>query len=374
MTKISQLSTAGTITGNETIPIVQGGQNLRVGIGAAQVLESFGAFPDPPGTAGRLAFGVDASGGAGPIFSDGTNWRRVDNRNQSVPVGKGIWIVFACAIDGPALADKVRNINVVDYWISYNGAEWIPYASEIIADNTHFFLNSAYANGYLIASGNDSAYPGAGSFISGTADPGLSSAWSVIAPPTGYEGTAPGAWRNVTYDNPTFTFHPQMLNGDSPSIVIANGAPASAAFNDPQWPSSGVQTGGTFGAAGRVSATVAGVGSDGVMEVRIVQEPLVGLWNQDQLIPVQQQTPPQNATTEPFRRKVYETCWLEYKRPGSPEWRPVQFPKHLGGFPSTPASQLVGGSQLEYDYAGRLLKGLVWGVFFGAVRFESGSN
>ena len=80
MTKISELPTAGTVTGSEQIPIVQDGVNKRVAINLTAVLESrtVATLPSSPAT-GTLRFVTDEVGGAVPAFFDGIDWRRTSS-------------------------------------------------------------------------------------------------------------------------------------------------------------------------------------------------------------------------------------------------------------------------------------------------------
>ena len=415
MTKISELSSAGTITGNEIIPLVDGtGENIKIGIGATQVLQSFGDLPPAP-VAGTLAYVPDAAGGPSPVFSDGNQWGRMDNSQQVVTTGQGIWVVFCCAVAGPALSLKENLLDNVYYWWSDDGITWIE-GQDTIVDPTHVYLNSAYANGCIIASGQTNLGDNPNAFIAQTQDPTSIGAWSGLTPPDGYEGAAPGGFDSATYDNPSFTFTVRVRNGENVQIPIANGAPASASLNDSEWPYLGQETG-KF--VGWTSRTVAGVGTQGPMEVRIVQAPLVapptdfspleGLPVDDgsgTVIDTNTVQIPTGVTPSALGVKLIETCWLEWRRPGNwtgsferterrgrrivedPEteirsrrgrlfdrpisedgWQPVRSPRDLGGFPS-------GGEDAQpfYTYAGRLLKGLVWGVFFQATLFPRGSN
>jgi len=271
-TKFSSLPPATLpLTGNEQLPIVTGGQNLRVPVAGAQVLLGLGDLPTNA-TVGQLAYVADAAGGPVPVFWNGSAWTPTTGSGGGPspgpppkPMGPGIWIlaIGPCVPGSNAAAAHLDRQGFI--FTSDDGFNWSrPVTVPLIRGG---ISGSAYANGCFLVYGQTQVpdVPGIHSaIVATTSDPRVfdltvANPWET-GQPSGWDVAVEGsiALPPTSYDNNTNEFSMNII-GVGP-VTIFNPI-ISAVTPTGNWPIIGQRSLGGF--------PVLGMGTKGLVEVRL---------------------------------------------------------------------------------------------------------
>jgi hypothetical protein len=349
--KITDLPLATTpLSGNEVIPLVQAGVNVKAGVGTAQVLQAFGELPPGrPAQPGPVAHIPDAKGGKGPGYWDGDIWYRFGGPKTPIETeGNGIWFLgvgkcsgFAAGGEGTIRVEGETETREYpdhsgNYFVSEDGFSWFESTLPIMSLGV---TSSAYANGMWVVGGQSIGIIGR---VASTIDPRVFLNWR-DNPPYGFTGGT-NAGAATDYDNTTGLFTVPIAGGGSQTVLNDTGA---ADPNDPHWPDQGVDSPLLVGTS---SNSCVGVGTAGPVEVRISTEVVtLDARSRDlNLFPIPRQF-----------WGTYITDFLEVRKLGAAEWGP-------------PAGNLLAVARPES--AGLVLNGLVWGIVKSAVEFAAGAD
>ena len=356
--KLSALSSATLpLTGSETMPMMQDGEYVQVGVGFTQMPTAYGDLPTV-GTPGQVAYVPDAAGGPKMAFWDGTDWRQFGGTRSPVkPMGEGIFIACVGPSQGPAAG---VGWDMGAYFFSLDGYKWDVWdVPQLKGGITH----TAYANGVFLFTGyavKNSATQRSSVSIITTQDPRVTRVGGVAMvlptwtsdPPEGYNEANSGQPDDASdYDEPNGVFTVPIIGvGDK---QILNPLPR-AITPDPSWPTLGDDTG----------ATVVGMGTRGLVEVRIDTKILTVLPSvviiEDEFAEfVGGQT---KYVIPSGQEGSYPTDFLLVRPVSSMDWQPV------GGLVKSTITPLNGN---EKSAAGISLRGLIWGpIKTTAVQFQ----
>lgn len=376
MTKISDLPIATALTGDELVPVLQGSTltNRKIGIGAAQILPVYGALPTDQ-AAGSVGYVVDAVGGPGPNYYDGSDWQNFRKKkpgqtsNRTKIMGDGVWLVGIGPSDGPA-----HNIGYDKglYFYSLDGFEWEP-ATVGTAGMEGGIAFSAYANGRFLFMGMNEYTNLRSARIVATHKPNTDDVWD-SEPPLGYNilnvGSEP---RDAHSYDELFSFFRVPIEGVG-TINIQNPLPR-AVTPDERWPYIGVNL--DYGQQViQPTPSVLGVGTLGPVEVRINTEILAIRAGVAEVI-TGDFAPfvPGNITAYTVPNGVegsYQTDFIQVRKMGTSDWGPVT---GLGAQVLLNGRSTAFNAENKASAVGIALTALIWGpIKATAVKFEPGGG
>ncbi len=293
MTKISDLPLATSpLTGNESLLMLQGTQNVKAAVGVTQVLATYGGLPTTDVT-GRVINVMDGEGGRKIAYWNGSrwNWTTLD---QVTLTGLGIWVL---GIKAPRVVTGVNAfVALGTYYVSQDGFTW---AARFMGVATNGINSFSYADGFWIACGTFRSGASTRAFIATSKNPINDQSWITVY--TGNTGslTAPA----FSFDNTTGIFQVPVVesNGTTFNVAVTNTCPATDE-PDPSWPT----------ISPNIGDSMPGVGIQGPVEARVNETTVVV-----------------NAGA-----LAIATEYVQAKKSGTGDWQPVR-PEAIAGLLAT---------------------------------------